>query len=325
MSRAGQGPALPGHGPRGRSTLIGVGLVLAATVLFGSTPALVVRLRGELTWPELLAYRGLVAVPMLLMLMWLARVRSVGRAPARTPAESAPWILRYAGILVGVVLYAPQLFVFYKSFDYIDTSLAVAISYLYPTLVIILAAARRRVRPSGAEIALSLVAISGIAALTRTDDRSASVATGVLLVLAAALLYAIYAVVAGELVAHLSPLQIAVQVSGSVAVTVAVGGLVTGTLGLPGDGRTWLFILLQAVLQVASVSLYYLGLERLGASRTSLLDTAQPLFAVLAGSVLLGERLGGIQFVGIALVVSSVVTTAILSLRRPVKPLTEQT
>lgn len=301
-----------------------MGLVLCSTVLFGITPAVVSKLRGDMTLAELLAYRGLVAAPLLLLLARFAEARTGRRSHPVLLSREESWRVRYAGVFIGVFLYAPQLYLFYKAFDYIETSLAVGLGYIYPTLVIVIASARRRVWPSVVEISLGLVAIVGVAAITRTDSGSAVAVTGVSLVLAGAAIYAVYIVVAGDFVSRVSPLRLGAQVTGSVAAATAVGGLLAGSLPFPDQPRTWMFICIQGFLLVASTSLYYVGLERLGASHASLIDTAQPLFATLAGTLLLGERLGWIQIVGIALVMTSVLGTVILTQRRPALPFADR-
>jgi drug/metabolite transporter (DMT)-like permease len=66
---------------------------------------------------------------------------------------------------------------------------------------------------------------------------------------------------------------------------------------------------------------FYAGLRRLGPTRTALVDTVQPVIAVVVGMAVLGEALERGRALGIALVVVAVAGLPLLAggLRRPTR------
>lgn len=315
-SRARQPQAMSGA----RDTWVGVALVMVSTAIFGSIPAVVTFLRDDMPLVEVLTYRGLLAGAMLFALSMLVDRVGVRRGRARPVLRGYRWRRRNAGLIVGVLLYAPQLMLFYTAFDYIETSLAVALGYIYPTIVLFLVAIRGGRPPSPRELGLAFMALAGIVALTNPVSGAMVDVVGIVLVFVAAVFYALYVVVAGDLVADLPPLRVGGQVSVGVGLATAGYGMLSGTLGLPTAASAWLMLLVQAGMLTAAVATYYLGLVRLGASTTSLIDCAQPLFAVVVGSWLLAEQLVALQFIGLALVTLSVALTTALAHRRLAMP-----
>ncbi len=51
---------------------------------------------------------------------------------------------------------------------------------------------------------------------------------------------------------------------------------------------------------------FYAGAQRVGAAQASLISTVEPLWTILAASLLLGERLAPIQWVGGTLILAGV-------------------
>ncbi len=72
-----------------------------------------------------------------------------------------------------------------------------------------------------------------------------------------------------------------------------------------GPGLWGIFVLLGLFSTLVPFGLFYAGLRRLPASETSVIATAEPLVAILAAGVFLHERLGPLQFIGAALVLTA--------------------
>jgi drug/metabolite transporter (DMT)-like permease len=71
------------------------------------------------------------------------------------------------------------------------------------------------------------------------------------------------------------------------------------------------------VSTVGAISLFFAGLRRVGPTTASILATVEPLVTVLLAFLVFGERLGGVQLVGGALVLCAVlVLNARLARRR---------
>ena len=68
--------------------------------------------------------------------------------------------------------------------------------------------------------------------------------------------------------------------------------------GIVGVGVVAGFVAVQA---------FYAGAQRVGAAQASLLSTVEPLWTILAAGILLGERLTPVQLVGGALILAGVI------------------
>ena len=218
--------------------------------------------------------------------------------------------------MIGAVLWGPQVLLFYASFQYVDTSLAVAVSFIYPTLVLILGSIHVGARPHPVDLSLSVLALAGIAVLLLPGGAGEVDPMGVGLVLLAALGYAVYVLAADRLLQGVGPFELGAQVSIGAMLCTAAVGLVLGRLSLLSDPLDWAVVAMQAVLMVAATACYYGGLRALGSGQASLIDTVQPVVALLAGSALLGESMGVTRLVGVALVMSSVAVSSVLAHRR---------
>lgn len=297
------------------SARTGIGLVLISTLVFGSTPALVTNLRGALPVVDVISYRSLLGGALL-----YAAALLLDRSRSRSGDRVDVGPIGISGLMLGLLLYTPQILMFYSAFDHIDTSLGVAIGFVYPTLVLCMVAARARRWPAKVDVFLSLVALAGVLAMADPMGSGRVDPVGIVLVLGAALVYATYVVIAGDLVSNVSPLRLGAQVSFGVGIGVAGYGFVTDKLTIPSGRGEWLVVVIQGVLLVVAIGTYYAGLVRLGPTRTSLVDTAQPLIATLAGGLLLNEHLALVQFAGVLLVTGSVAATSVLAHRRPAIP-----
>jgi drug/metabolite transporter (DMT)-like permease len=313
VSAAGDRVTTSGRRRRPSDVWAGLGLVLLSTAIFGVTPSLVTFSRGELSVIEMVAYRTALAS---LLFLVLARLHRAHVGLRSGPVRVGPT----RGILIGAILWGPQVILYYASFAYIDTSLAVAIGFLYPTLVLLLASAARRRRPGRSDVGLSLLALLGIAALLLPGSDAGVHPLGVALAALAAGGYAVYVLLADSLLREADIFEVGAQVSVGAALSAITTGLVLGNLSVLTSRHELLVVSGQAVLLVAATGCYYGGLIRLGSTQASLVDTAQPAVALLAGAALLGERMVAVQLVGVALVTASVAISSALAHRRATVP-----
>lgn len=290
------------------SITAGVLLVLVSTCIFGSIPALVV-VSGDTIPPlTLLTWRSVVAVVVLSGVILILR-----RPRTRTPAEHKGQARR--AFLLGLLVLGPDTVVYYLSFSYIDTGVAVAMSYIYPTFIVLGLAAYRRARPSQSDLLLGLVALAGVTLLSLPVSDGPVSVLGVALVLVTACGYALYVVLAGGLSRHMAPLRMSLWVIAGSTLAAVGPALVREGTSFPVGLGAWALVGGQALLLVTALATFYAGLRRLGPARSALMDTGQPLVAAVAGGLLLGERLVAVQVIGILLIVSSVAAAALLALR----------
>jgi drug/metabolite transporter (DMT)-like permease len=85
--------------------------------------------------------------------------------------------------------------------------------------------------------------------------------------------------------------------------------LATGHPVLPSDvpEAAWPGIVAVGVVAgFIAVQAFYAGSQRIGAAQASLVSTVEPLWTILAASILLGERLTPVQLAGGALILGGV-------------------
>jgi drug/metabolite transporter (DMT)-like permease len=76
----------------------------------------------------------------------------------------------------------------------------------------------------------------------------------------------------------------------------------------PAGGTQWALVVVIAVVPTMfAISAFLAALPRIGAPRTALLSTLEPVVTVTLAFALLGDRFGGAQLVGAALILASVV------------------
>jgi len=295
----------------------GVVLVLASTVVYGATPALVSLANRSVDLIDLIFYRSLLAAAVLAVL-W----RILPRRPALSRLTSPGKPIGLRGVCLGAMLYTPHLLLFLGSLQRLDSSLAVAMGYVYPSFVILLVALRSRRLPARSDVVVLVVALLGVVAVAAPGGGAAVDPVGVLMVLSAAALFAIYAVTAAEMVTGLNPIRFGCHLMFGVALSSGVVGVLTGELTVHFGLSTALVLAGQAGLAVAGIVTYTSGLALVGAARASLIDTFQPVVALVAGMSILAERPGPIQYAGVALIIASI-TLMTLEARRLQPPVVD--
>jgi drug/metabolite transporter (DMT)-like permease len=129
---------------------------------------------------------------------------------------------------------------------------------------------------------------------------------GVLLAVGASIGFACYVVLSGRLVHGVGALLTTALVITGAAVTFTVAALATGAQG-PTDAAGWAATLgLSVVGTVVSFLFLTAGLARIPSTDASVISTVEPAVAVMLGVVLLGEPIGVVQVLGVAVVLASV-------------------
>ncbi|MGN6703885.1 MAG: DMT family transporter, partial [Burkholderiaceae bacterium] len=196
---------------------------------------------------------------------------------------------------------------------YAPTALGALVRSAYPTLGTLLAARVLR-EPSTARTGAALAAGTAGTALTvgaGLGTLPTGVGSGAALALGAAAIYACYITAGARAARGVDSIVTATVVCLSSAVVLTAVGLLRSQAGMPPrfpvSPAGWLDVLAVALLStVVAVLAFFAGLERLGASRASMLSTLEPLVTIALGAVLLGESLSGWQWLGGALTLSGV-------------------
>ncbi|MCW0060299.1 DMT family transporter, partial [Burkholderia pseudomallei] len=127
---------------------------------------------------------------------------------------------------------------------------------------------------------------------------------GTRLVVAAALFYWLYSVAGRKATRGIEPLGTTAVICVSATATLVLIAVVRGAaLGAPphwpATAGGWAAMLAIALVStVAAMIAFFAGLERLGAARTSMLSTLEPVVTVALAALLFGEALSPMQWAG---------------------------
>lgn len=275
--------------------MVGGLIVGGAAGLFGAVVVLGRSLARELPVSSLLAVRFGVAALVLVVILAVTRQRL---RPA--PGEA----LRL--FLLGAVGYAGESALFFLALERGTAATVTLLFYTYPVWVALLAALFGMGRP-GPLLGGALVAAVGGAGLVVAASGGLDVTTaGIVFSLASAVAIAVYLVAFEVLVRQTPALVAALWVAAGASAAQALAALVSGTGDLPDRSAEWLTVLAMGVLTAGAFAGLFLGVQRLGALRTAIVSSLEPVFAAVLALLFLAELLrpgvvaGGLLILGAA-------------------------
>ena len=302
-------------GPVDRARLTGIALVVVSAIAFGSGGlfARPVYATG-VDWLTLMAWRFAIAggLSWVVLLVNPAARRALRTMPRRT-------ILATMGL---GVWYISNTATYYAGIAEVDLSLAALIVYIYPPVVAVLALQFGRPLQGRRAWAALGIAVAGVVLAVGGINASAMPPIGpLLLVVVSPLFYAGWIILAArhsgersDRTGHGSDEGANASVAGAIMLTTTgvlywVINLGLGHPVLPADlpAAAWPGILGVAVVAgFLAVQGFYAGAQRVGAAQASLISTVEPLWTIVAASILLGERLAPLQLVGGVLILVGV-------------------
>jgi len=280
-------------------------LVIFAAVLFGTTGT------AQALGPDASPLAvGASRIIFGAALLWLIA------GPARRAATGGSWP-RWTVAICGLAVAIYQLS-FFVSVDRTGVAVGTVVALgSAPALAGLLARVLRGEALTGRWMACTALAVAGIVLLV-AGGRSASVDPGgVALALAAGAGYAIYTVLAKDLLtAGHAPEDVMARVFATGALLL-VPVLPLAGVGFLGSGSGWAMVLYLAAIPTALAYVCFArGLRKLSAGETATLTLAEPLTAAALGALILDERPGALAIAGGVLVLAGLVALAAPS-RRP--------
>jgi drug/metabolite transporter (DMT)-like permease len=214
------------------------------------------------------------------------------------------------GLLIAVALgagYSSMALSFAASLKHIEPELADLLLFAYPVLVSLGAAALGRERFSSRRAAALVAATAGIALALTGGGTGVIDPLGVALALASAVIYAMYVLASSSLLRTTDPFVLAASVSSGAAITFFADAAIHGQLA-PRGGVTGVGLVVAVALSssVIGTSAFMVGVRRLGASRASIVSSAEPALTAAFALAAFGDRLGTVQLAGAGLVLASV-------------------
>jgi drug/metabolite transporter (DMT)-like permease len=157
--------------------------------------------------------------------------------------------------------------------------------------------------------AAAAVSLVGLYLLTNAGPMPLS--TGDLLTLGAAVLYGLHISLLDRFAKGHSPLMLAFAQTASCAVLFFLLLPISEPMCWPSE-KVWVALAITGVLATAACfAIQTYVQQRLSAVTSTLILSAEPVFAALFGCILLGERLGAIQMLGVAMMVAAIVAVQI--------------
>jgi drug/metabolite transporter (DMT)-like permease len=252
----------------------------------------------------LLTLRMVFSAPLFFALAWWVGSRE------SIPISSVDkrWIA-----LLGLVGYYLSSYFDFLGLQYITAALERLVLFLYPTFVLLLAAAFFKRRITSRDVAALALSYVGILFVFINDltTQQGNVVVGSAWVTLSALLYASYLLWSGPLVQRVGSLRFACYAGLVSCVGVLVHFVIASEPGLlfsQPPAVYWLALLMAAVSTVMPIALTSEGIRRIGASHASVIGSVGPVATIFLGLIFLGEAVTVVQLLGAALVMAGVLT-----------------
>ncbi len=286
------------HGERG------IALALAAAAAFGTNivSAQIAGLAG-LSGPLLVFYRVFV------MLALVGGAVLIWRTGLAVPRRRWPALILF-GVSTALVGSA-----YLSSVAFLPVTVAAVVFYTFPVLVVLAEPLLTRTRPSPERIVVVLIAFIGVAMVVGPDWHGLDPRG-----LALALLASVAAATQFFAAAALGETGTLPKLFWThlliLPVTLLILGLTGGMLPPSALALAPLAVLVTIGGYVVGFLWQVLALARIAPGPAALAFCAEPVFAVIIAALVLGERVGALQYAGGALVVAAIMANVILEQKR---------
>jgi drug/metabolite transporter (DMT)-like permease len=284
-----------------RAFLAGLAIAILGSILF-SAKAIVAKLmyRYQVDAIMVLTLRMMFAFPLFLMIaIWKARTE---------PRLSHKDHLRI--LFLGLIGYYLSSLLDFLGLQYISAGLERLILFLTPTFVLLMSFFFYKRSISGAEWGALLASYLGTVFVFLHDANAggANVGLGSLLVLAAAVTYALYLLLSGELVRRVGAMRlVAYAMCVSSVACIVQFFILRAPEALVQPMAVYQLSIFNAVFcTVLPVCLTMIAVVRIGAPTAAQAGMIGPVSTLFMGAVILDEPITGIQLAGMALVLSGI-------------------
>lgn len=210
-------------------------------------------------------------------------------------------------LIYGAIFYGIGVVMYFVSSKYIGTGLSMVIFFTYPAMVMFLNWLLYKKAMTKVYYLSIIIITIGLMLLVDISEFKLN-AVGVGLSILSAMLYALYIVLSKK--SKLSALVSTYMVCIGCTVVSLVLALMDQSLVVPVTLPVWMNILGIGTICTALPILFLLeGLKYISAEEASILSVLEPIFVVIFGIILLGEKVHIIQFLGIAIVLLGALIT----------------
>lgn len=282
-----------------RERVLGRWLVFLATCFWGTTATLARSVFRDHGVPALTVVELRLVIAATLLLLWLAARR---RSALRVAREDFGYFL-----VLGLFGVAAVQGTYYYSIARLGVGLAILLQYLAPSLIVLWDLARGR-KPAPAMIVAVCLALLGTGLLANGVDPRVLHASALdwAIGFSSAAIFAFYVLYSKRGLARYSPETVLFYTFSIAAIFWAI---VTPPWRIVAAGYSpglWLaFGLLGVFSTLVPFRCFYAGLKRLPATEASVISTSEPVVAIVAAALFLGESLRPLQLIGASLVIGA--------------------
>jgi len=282
-------------------------LVFLGAICF-SAKAVLVKLayRYEVDSVSLLTLRMVFSLPVFLLVAWWVSRSRTSRAQ---PLNRRDW---FYILLFGIAGYYLASILDFIGLQYITASMERLILFIYPTMVLVLSAlflGKPIRREQYLALGLTYVGIALAFAQGMSLSGQSDFVKGAIFIFFGAFSYAIYLIGSGNLLPRLGTWRYT-----SLAMSAACGAVIIhhGILyqwqlfHFPAPVY-WLAFLMAMLSTVLPAFLVSEGIRVIGSGNASIIGSVGPISTIVLAYIFLGERLGGLQWLGTGLVISGVI------------------
>jgi len=287
----------------------GVGFALVGVLAFSFRPILIklAYAAHPVSPVTLLFLRMALALPFFLAMAWWLR----GATPRLTARD-------WAGVAgLGFIGYYMASFLDFLGLVHVGAGVGRLIQFLYPTLVLLLSFLFLKKRPTRREIGALAMCYLGIALVVSNQldatPQGKAFLFGTLLILGAALCYAIYLVAGSQLVQRIGSMRFTAYTMVVATAPAVLQFFVLEPLGaLVLPAAVWGYAIAMATFStVLPVFLVAEALRRIGANHFALVAAVGPVSVAITGALGLDEPFGWLQALGAALVIGGVLLVSL--------------
>ena len=272
-------------------------LVLASAVLFGFTPIFARLAYSEgITVNDLLFFRFLFA-------FIATGAFLVSRRHLVLPGKGDVLTLFVLGIA-----YFLETTLYFTSLLYTSVAVTALLLYTYPVLVTLGAFALGWEKPSRSLAMILVVALLGL--LLVANPSGGSFGIGVMLALGSSIVYTVYILGSSRVLRRVRGDVAAFYVMGAASLSFGLNGEMRGSFHVSWGWLGWLWILLISLLStVIAVMAFFVGVSRIGPSRSALISLVEPVTSVLVALAIFGNAMTTSQWLGGVLILAAAAAT----------------
>ncbi|MBQ5402898.1 MAG: EamA family transporter [Bacteroidales bacterium] len=275
---------------------------IIAAVCYGTNPLGVLYLYQEgLNTVSTVFYRYLTAIVMLAVIM-------IFKGDDFKITKRELLATSFLGVFFGL-----SSLMLYESFNYMDAGVASTVLFSYPVMVAVIMATFFHERISLTTILSLLLALGGIIMLSKGGGNSNVSMTGIILVICSSLTYAVYIVSVNRADVKMNPIKFTFFIA-VFALLMFVGYSFFGqnnSIQILTSGKSWFWAAFLGFFPtVISLIFMNVSIKLVGSTPAAIIGALEPLTAVIIGCCVFSEAFSSKLFLGIVLILSSVILIA---------------